>query len=93
MKLLASNYLSKGMKLMTRKRMYDAIKSRLAEEGLEITDESKAVVDAAISCALDYVLAFAQEVSHELTSQGLYSEAMVAGVFIRKVKGLISGNY
>lgn len=74
---------------MTRKRMYDAIKTKLAEEGLEITDESQAVVDAAISCALDYVLTFAQEVSHELTGSGLYSEAMVAGVFVRKIKGLM----
>lgn len=74
---------------MTRKRMYDAIKQKLDEEGLEITEDSKAVVDAAICCALEYVLEFAQEVSHELTSQGLYSEAMVAGVFVRKIKGLM----
>lgn len=69
--------------------MYDTIKLRLEERGLEITEDSKAVVDAAVCCALEYVLTFAQEVSEELTAASLYSEAMVAGVFVRKIKGLM----
>lgn len=74
---------------MTRKRLYDAIKAKFEEDGIELTDEAKAAVDAAVCCALDYVLVFAQEISQELTNAHLYSEAMVAGVFVRKIKGLI----
>lgn len=77
---------------MTRERMYDTIKQKLDEEGLEITPESKLVVDAAICCALEYVLDYAQGLSHELASAELYSEAMVAGSMIRKIKGLMNGN-
>lgn len=74
---------------MTRERMYDAIKKKLDKEGLEITEDTRPVVDAAVSVALEYVLSFAQEVSHELASKTLYSHSMVAGVFIRKLKGLM----
>lgn len=74
---------------MTRYRMYEAIREQLAEEGLELTDDCKAAVDASVCAALGYVLNFSQEVSRELASKELYSEAMVAGVFINKLKGLM----
>lgn len=73
---------------MTRQRMYKQIRAKLSEEGLEITDECKAVTDAAICVALDYVLTFTVEISEELISAGLYSEAMVAGLLVRKIKDL-----
>lgn len=74
---------------MTRKRMNATIRQKLEDEGLHVTDEERAVADFAVRCALDYVLAFSHEVAEELASKELYSEAMVAGVFIRKIKGLI----
>lgn len=73
---------------MTRARMNAAIRQKLEEEGYAVTGEERAVVDTAVCSALDYVLAFAQEVSAELVIAGLPSEAMVAGVFIRKLKDL-----
>lgn len=73
---------------MTRARMNAAIRLKLEEEGYAVTGEERAVVDTAVICALDYVLAFAQEVSTELVMAGLPSEAMVAGVLIRKIKDL-----
>jgi len=75
---------------MTRKRMYDSIKGCLEKENIELTDDTKAAVDVAVSCALNYVQDFAQQVSHELISGGLYSEAMVAGVIVQKIKALNS---
>lgn len=74
---------------MTRARMYEAIRVRLAEEELALTEDCKAAVDASVCAALDYILEFAQSVSHELASKELYSEAMVAGVLVNKIKGLM----
>jgi hypothetical protein len=73
---------------MTRKRMNTAIEGALKDKGFEITEETKAATDVAVTCALEYVLAFAKEVSQELAGVGLYSEAMVAGVFTNKLKTL-----
>jgi hypothetical protein len=71
---------------MTRKRMSIAIKESLKE----CDEHTHKVADAAVNAAFDYVLEFAQEVSQELVGVGLYSEAMVAGVFVRKLKNLKS---
>jgi hypothetical protein len=73
---------------MTRKRMSASIKEALDHQGLPVTEESKAVADAAVDAALSYLLSFAQDVSEELVGNQLYSEAMVAGVFTRKLKAL-----
>lgn len=73
---------------MTRRRMSATIKESLDQQGLPLTEETKAVADAAVDAALDYLLAFAQDVSEELAGNELFSEAMVAGVFARKFKNL-----
>lgn len=73
---------------MTRKRMADKIKQSLDEQGIEYSDDDKALASAIVDSTLDYVLEFGQEVSQELVGVGLYSEAMVAGVFVRKLKAL-----
>jgi len=73
---------------MTRKRMSAKIKESLDHQGLPLTEETKAVADTAVDAALDYLLAFAQDVSEELAGNELFSEAMVAGVFTRKLKAL-----
>lgn len=75
---------------MTRQRLQRTIKKRLDDYQLPVNEESRDVVDAAVDCALEYVLLFAQEVSAELSSKELYSEAMVAGVFVNKLKGLLN---
>lgn len=74
---------------MTRKLMYDAIKAKLEEEGLEATEENKAAVDAAVCAALEYILNFGLETAEALAIQKAYSELLVAGVFINKIKGLM----
>lgn len=73
---------------MTRKRLYGVIRTEL--ERADLTDEScMDVVDVAVDGALEYVLNFGVELSAELAGSGLYSEAMVAGVFIAKLKLLL----
>lgn len=78
-----------GGKEVTRKRLYDKIKTRLQDYDLPDDAVAKEVVDEAVDCALEYVLSFAQEVSSELVQNKLYSEAMVSGVIIRKLKALL----
>jgi len=70
--------------------MMASIKEALDEQGLQCTEDTKAVADAAADATLNYLLSFATEVSEELVSNDLYTEAMVAGVFTRKIKILKS---
>lgn len=73
---------------MTRKRMYGVIRTDL--ERADLADEGcMDVVDVAVNGALEYVLQFGLELSAELAASELYSESMVAGVFIRKLKTLL----
>lgn len=74
---------------MTRKRLQRTIKNKLDDFQLPADDEAREVASVAVDCALEYVLSFANQVAEELTSQQLYSEAMVAGVFVAKLKGLL----
>ncbi len=74
---------------MTRKRMYGTIRTELERNDLSEHQSCNDVVDVAVDAALEYVLGFAVEVSSELIGSQLYSEAMVAGVFIRKLKALL----
>lgn len=74
---------------MTRKLMYDAIKAKLAEENIEITDEAKAAVDVAVCAALEYLLDYSLLTAEHLAIQKSYSELLVAGGFINKIKGLM----
>jgi hypothetical protein len=77
---------------VTRQRLKNAIRAKLKDYQLPVSDEAREVSDVAVDCALEYVLRFAQEVSQELTSKHLYSEAMTAGVFIKKLKDLLGEN-
>lgn len=74
---------------MTRKRLFRRIRDCLDKTELPTTTETQAVANVSVDCTLEYVLGFAIEVSEELTKNALYSEAMVAGTFIRKIKGLM----
>lgn len=74
---------------MTRKRMYDVIKQRLEDYQLECDDACMDVVDVAVNEALQYVCSFAQDLSIEMVSSEMYSEAMVAGTIINKIKTLL----
>lgn len=74
---------------MTRKLMYDAIKAKLEEEGLEVNEDTKAAVDAAVCAALEYLLNYSLLTAEHLAMQKSYSELLVAGGFINKIKGLM----
>jgi len=75
---------------MTRKLLYDAIKVKLDEKGIEITKESKAAVDTAIYVALDYLLVYALSTAEDFAVQkNAYSELLVTGMFVNKIKGLM----
>lgn len=74
---------------MTRNIMREAIKQRLEDYQIPLTDESKEVAEAAVDCALEHLLGFLMQLSEQLTVDNAYSEAMVAGIVIRKVKGLL----
>lgn len=68
--------------------MYGVIRTDL--ERADLHDEGcMDVVDVAVDGALEYVLEYAQEVSAELVSSNSYSEAMVAGLFVKKIKTLL----
>jgi hypothetical protein len=74
---------------VTRKRLYDTIRQKLRDYQLPTDSDTKEVVDAAVDCALDYVLEYAMTVSEQLVMDEAYSEAMVAGMFVNKLKGLL----
>lgn len=74
---------------MTRRRMYNTIKQHLEDYQLPVTEESKDVVNTAVDCALEYVLDYATRMAEQLVSDGAYSEAMVAGTFVNKIKALL----
>lgn len=72
---------------MTRKRMMAAVRESLDDK--ELTCENcRPVAEASVDATLDYLLEFAQSVAQELVVVGLFSEAMVAGVLVRKMKSL-----
>ena len=74
---------------MTRKLLYDAIRVKLVEESIDITEESKAAIDAAVCVTLDYILEFGLTTAEQLAIQKSYPELLVAGMFINKIKGLM----
>lgn len=73
---------------MTRKRLYSSIRLELERRDL-YGEECLPVVDASVDGTLNYILSFAQDISTELIVSGLYSEAMVSGVFVQKLKALL----
>jgi hypothetical protein len=74
---------------MTRQKLKNAIKVRLEDYQLPVDDAAREASDIAVDCALEYVLNFVTELSIELTAKELYSEAMVAGMVIKRLQGLL----
>lgn len=73
---------------MTRQRLYTEIRQRLIDYQLPCDDEAREVADAAVDCALEYLQRYVMGMSEQLVKDEAYSEAMVAGTVITKIKRL-----
>lgn len=76
---------------MTRRKMREAIRQRLEDYQLPVDEDSRQIVDTAVDCALEYVLDFAMQVNEKLVEDlpRSYSQVLVAGTFIQKLKKLL----
>lgn len=76
------------LKLVTRKKIFDEIDRQLGD--YQLSDMS-AVAETSVDVALTRVLNFTQNLSMELVSKHMYSEAMTTGLIIKKLKELLDG--
>lgn len=72
---------------MTRKRLLGKVKHNLGDRAFD-----PEIVELAVDTTLQYLLDYSQDLSEQLMSKHLHSEAMSAGTVITKLKALLSGD-
>lgn len=77
---------------MTRKKLMAEVKNGLDGNNIPMDETTQAAVEVAIQCTLQYLLNYSTQMSEELITSKLHTEAMTAGLVSKKVKSLMGND-